>query len=189
MAEEIKFNGEIWMRIPVTDKSAVSFEQFKEILLKHKPREIWCDHWSSKKPFYVITEYLDEHSFLIICNANSDLTPIAATFEEIYKSIRYGGLADCYFVTEDPLESKSSLKFRKKPDNKIYLPEQFDAANPEAAKGVCGCMAAAKWHVHTIHNNQVCELVDKDWVMPEPDGKHFYPIKPDIFEETYELAE
>jgi hypothetical protein len=25
-----------------------------------------------------------------------------------------------------------------------------------------------------------------DWIIPEPDGIHFYPCKPDIFEATYE---
>lgn len=77
-------------------------------------------------------------------------------------------------------------KFRKKPDTKIYAPEQFHADRPDKVKGVCGCMAAAKWHVHTIHGNQVCELEDKDWIVPEPDNIHFYPIKPDIFASTYE---
>jgi hypothetical protein len=28
-----------------------------------------------------------------------------------------------------------------------------------------------------------------DWIIPEPDGEHFYPVKPDIFEKTYEAVE
>jgi hypothetical protein len=44
-------------------------------------------------------------------------------------------------------------------------------------------------HVHTIHNNQIVILELGDWIIPEPDGKHFYPCKPDIFAETYELVE
>ncbi len=44
-------------------------------------------------------------------------------------------------------------------------------------------------HVHTIHNNQIVFLEFWDWIIPEPDGTHFYPCKPDIFEQTYELVE
>jgi hypothetical protein len=46
-----------------------------------------------------------------------------------------------------------------------------------------------KPHVHTIHADQIVLLKIGDWVIPEPDGKHFYPCKPDIFAETYELVE
>ena len=41
-------------------------------------------------------------------------------------------------------------------------------------------------HVHTIHKGQTVKLEPGDWIIPEPDGKHFYPCKPDIFEATYE---
>lgn len=41
-------------------------------------------------------------------------------------------------------------------------------------------------HVHTIHANQVVVLEVGDWIIPEPDSEHFYPIKPDIFLQTYE---
>lgn len=44
-------------------------------------------------------------------------------------------------------------------------------------------------HVHTMHNNQMVYLSPGDWVVPEPDGEHYYPIKPDIFEQTYEPVE
>jgi len=43
-------------------------------------------------------------------------------------------------------------------------------------------------HVHTMHNNQCCELEPGDWVVPEPDGVHYYPVKPDVFDSTYELV-
>ena len=43
-------------------------------------------------------------------------------------------------------------------------------------------------HVHTIHNNQMVLLEIGDWIIPEPDGEHFYPCKPDIFDMTYDLA-
>lgn len=43
--------------------------------------------------------------------------------------------------------------------------------------------------VETIHKDQRVQIVDGDWVIPEPDGIHFYPCKPDIFEKTYEPVE
>jgi len=43
-------------------------------------------------------------------------------------------------------------------------------------------------HVHTTHNNQIVLLEVGDFVIPEPDGEHFYPCKPDIFQKTYELV-
>lgn len=53
----------------------------------------------------------------------------------------------------------------------------------------CFSRVLDKPHVHTIHDNQIVELEVGDWVIPEPDGEHFYPCKPDIFEQTYELVE
>ena len=44
-----------------------------------------------------------------------------------------------------------------------------------------------KPHVHTIHDNQLVLLDVGDWIIPEPDGEHFYPCKPDIFDKTYEV--
>jgi hypothetical protein len=46
-----------------------------------------------------------------------------------------------------------------------------------------------KPHVHTIHGGQVVNLEIGDWIIPEPDGEHFYPCKPDIFQVTYEPVE
>lgn len=40
----------------------------------------------------------------------------------------------------------------------------------------------------TVHD-QRCYLSPGDWVVPEPDGVHFYPIKPDIFAKKYEAVE
>ncbi len=44
-------------------------------------------------------------------------------------------------------------------------------------------------HVHTIHKNQTVDLEVGDWIIPEPDGKHFYPCKSDIFADTYEAVD
>lgn len=36
--------------------------------------------------------------------------------------------------------------------------------------------------------NQRPGVVIGDWIISEPDGIHFYPLKPDIFANTYERA-
>jgi len=43
-------------------------------------------------------------------------------------------------------------------------------------------------YVVTIHG-QPTPVAPGDWIMPEPDGEHFYPCKPEIFEATYEPVE
>lgn len=57
--------------------------------------------------------------------------------------------------------------------------------------GVCfrGCSGSRYPHLHTIHQGQTVDLVDGDWVIPESDGEHFYPCKPDVFAATYERVE
>lgn len=81
------------------------------------------------------------------------------------------------------------MKFRKKPvviEAEQYRPVDFDG-KPNCPKGVCICTPGGVVpHVHTIHNGQAVKIESRDWIIPEPDGKHFYPVKPDIFEATYE---
>ena len=43
--------------------------------------------------------------------------------------------------------------------------------------------------VTTIYNRQSVDLEPGDWIIPEPDGEHFYLCKPDIFNKTYEQVE
>lgn len=43
-----------------------------------------------------------------------------------------------------------------------------------------------KLTITTIHQGQKVDLVEGDFVIPEPDGIHFYPCKPDVFANTYE---
>ena len=78
-------------------------------------------------------------------------------------------------------------KFRKRPG--IIEAEQFFTKKEPWPKGVfkANCLGGAL-AVTTIHNNTV-RLEDGDWIIPEPDGEHYYPCKPDIFAETYELVE
>lgn len=79
-------------------------------------------------------------------------------------------------------------KFRKKPV--VIEAEQWVDAT--RVKGMCDdfdCLDdAMAEHVHTIHDNQAVIVKVGDWIIPESDGIHFYPCKPDIFAATYEPA-
>jgi hypothetical protein len=83
------------------------------------------------------------------------------------------------------------MKYRRKA-GQIVDAEQY-AEYGKLVKGMCNsvsCYVAVndKPHVHTIHDNQIVNLEVGDWILPEPDGEHFYPVKPDIFDKTYEPA-
>lgn len=53
--------------------------------------------------------------------------------------------------------------------------------------GVCLCAKMVMGpHVHTMHEGQQVELQEGDWVVQEPDGVHYYPIKADVMEKNYE---
>ena len=81
------------------------------------------------------------------------------------------------------------MKFRKKPI--IIEAEQYKKRG-KLIKGMCCFLSCftntgvSEPHVHTIHDNQIVLLEIGDWIIPEPDGKHYYPCKPDIFDATYE---
>jgi len=80
------------------------------------------------------------------------------------------------------------MKYRKKPV--VIEPEQYIEYG-KLVKGMCNSLSCytagnSEPHVHTIHAGQIVNLEIGDWVIPEPDGKHFYPCKPDIFADTYE---
>jgi len=84
-------------------------------------------------------------------------------------------------------------KFRKKPDTKIYEPVQYKEYGV-LVKGMCNSVSCYQAgnnepHVHTAHDSQIVLLSVGDWIMPEPDNRGFYPIKPDIFRATYEAVE
>lgn len=42
-------------------------------------------------------------------------------------------------------------------------------------------------YVITIHEQRV-SIESGDWIVPERDGEHFYPIRPDVFAATYDEA-
>jgi hypothetical protein len=45
-----------------------------------------------------------------------------------------------------------------------------------------------RFYVVTAHGQRVY-LEAGDWIIAEPDGRGYYPCKPDIFEATYEPVE
>ena len=74
-------------------------------------------------------------------------------------------------------------KFRKKPV--VIEAVQFDGTSANDPCGVFRRDEDASPYVVTIHG-QPCYIKSGDWIIPEPDGVHYYPCKPDIFEATYE---
>lgn len=76
-------------------------------------------------------------------------------------------------------------KFRSKPVE--IEAEQFHEDKqplPFSGRRAC-CYARGRWYVVTAHGQETT-IVDGDWIVPEPDGRGFYPVKPDIFERKYE---
>lgn len=73
------------------------------------------------------------------------------------------------------------MKFRKKPI--IVEAEQF--THPATPPRGVHIEEDGRAYVMTIHLQKVY-LETGDWILPEPDGEHFYPVKPDIFSATYE---
>ncbi len=90
-------------------------------------------------------------------------------------------------------------KFRRKPTE--ITAEQFTGEGPDP-KGVYRMDAAITDvqdlepikieanapFVTTIHG-QAVYLEPGDWIVPEPDGVHYYPVKNEIFRNTYEPVE
>lgn len=79
--------------------------------------------------------------------------------------------------------------YRKKPVIIEATQWQVDIDVNGVCRSSCsGTPGLFEAHVHTIHNNQIVILASGDWIIPESDGIHFYPCKPDIFETTYEAV-
>lgn len=83
-------------------------------------------------------------------------------------------------------------KFRKKPT--VVDAEQWFPGKP--VRGVEEVIfkiddetyPSGYGYVTTIHG-QATTVSPGDWIIQEPDGIHYYPCKPEIFEATYELVE
>lgn len=83
------------------------------------------------------------------------------------------------------------MKYRKKP---VVIEAAKYTEYGKLVKGMCNsisCFTAGnnEPHVHTIHNGQTVNLEIGDYIIPEPDGEHFYPCKKDIFEKTYDKVD
>lgn len=68
--------------------------------------------------------------------------------------------------------------------------EQWLGNNP--VRGQCwlrGCVGWPYAHVHTMHDNQAVRLGLGDWVLPEPDGEHYYPVADSFFKANYEAVD
>lgn len=79
--------------------------------------------------------------------------------------------------------------FQKKPV--VVEAEQFlGSAGPlpfnDRAAIVC-LSSDGRWYVTTIHGQET-DIAVGDWIILEPDGRHAYPCKPDIFEARYEAV-
>lgn len=75
-------------------------------------------------------------------------------------------------------------KFVKKPI--VIEAEQFDPNEPlPFPHKMAIAYDGTDWYVTTAHGQRVV-IVSGDWIIPEPDNRGFYPIKDDIFRQTYD---
>ena len=75
-------------------------------------------------------------------------------------------------------------KYRKKPA--VVDAWQWPQEKDDMPEGAVKTDATGAAYVVTMHDGQTVFLEDGDWDLPEPDGKHYYPVKPNIFKATYE---
>lgn len=86
-------------------------------------------------------------------------------------------------------------RFQSKP--RMITAEQYRHPSMQP-QGVCfcadGCPVASEdpsesqAHVHTMHGDQAVMLEEGDWIVPEPDGIHYYPIKDEVMKANWELV-
>jgi hypothetical protein len=75
------------------------------------------------------------------------------------------------------------MRFRRKPTEIEAV--QFDGHPSKDPPGVFRRPEDDTPYVVTIHD-QRCYLSPGDWIAPEPDGVHYYPIKDTVFRATYD---
>lgn len=78
------------------------------------------------------------------------------------------------------------MRFVKKPVEIEAV--QFDGVPAHDPPGVFRRESDLSPYVVTIHEQRVY-LWPGDWIIPEPDGVHYYPVKPDVFAQMYESAD
>lgn len=75
-------------------------------------------------------------------------------------------------------------RFRTKPVE--FEAEQFTGKMPLPFRDKNACHLGPKgWYVITAHGHET-PIAEGDWIREEPDGRGFYPIKPDIAAERFE---
>jgi len=78
----------------VTDVTPITREKFIELISSEKPFEIYHSQWSKVTPFIIISEYDgDNLKWRYSTDKDNDLTSIG----ELYDSIQYQGITNCYF--------------------------------------------------------------------------------------------
>lgn len=76
------------------------------------------------------------------------------------------------------------MKYRKRPI--VIEAEQFFDDKPLPFEGQRAIhWDGTRWYVITAHGQETT-IVNGDWIIPEPDGRGFYPCKDDIFRATYD---
>ena len=111
----------------------------------------------------------------------------SASGKHFYLSAAFDRLADCWLPVEEGGEafpfSMYEIKIGERraatPDDpltKRYLSYLKVEAIPDPYA-----------FVTTAHGDKT-RVVSGDWIIPEPDGRGYYPCKPDIFEATYEAV-
>lgn len=86
------------------------------------------------------------------------------------------------------------MKFQKKPAV-IEAEQWWPGKIVEGVCGgdrdkLCGCTLIGglgdKPHVHTAHQGQIVLLEPGDWIVKEPNGDGYYPIKDEIMKKLYD---
>ena len=77
------------------------------------------------------------------------------------------------------------LKYRRIPH--IVEVDQYCGT---LVKGMCTStvcrVSNPKPHIHVIPDGEIKPVEIGDWIVPEPDGMNYYPVKPEVFAVNYE---
>lgn len=80
-------------------------------------------------------------------------------------------------------------RFRTKP-KEIEAWQHITDGKTTKTKGICQSLTCFSknpfMHVHTMHKGQIVAVENGDWIVPEPDGEHYYPVKDEVFRDKYE---
>jgi hypothetical protein len=80
-------------------------------------------------------------------------------------------------------ETEAEQWFPGRPMAGVQYDREYTAGDPDGER-----LVREGAYVVTAHGQRVY-LSPGDWVLPEPDGRGFYPVKPDIFAKTWDLVE